>query len=93
MAMMAADKQKLVDERWVVQVCKVTCCGLMNFQQHCNSKKHLRKTATAGSAAIPEATSPGSGEDADSQALNPTYVGLQAQCRNYCKQVGRCVSC
>ena len=70
-----------------VQVCKVTCCGLMNFQQHCNSKKHLRKTATAGSAAIPEASSPGSGEDADSQTQNPTYVGLQAQCRTYCKQV------
>ena len=59
----------------------------MNFQQHCNSKKHFRKTATAGSAAIPEANSPGSGEDADSQTHNPTYVGLQAQCRNYCKQV------
>ena len=60
----------------------------MNFQQHCNSKKHLRKTASAGTAAIPEVGSPGSGEENDGpQALNPTYVGLQAQCRNYCKQV------
>lgn len=72
------------------QVCKVTCCGLMNFQQHCNSKKHLRKLAAAGAAAIPEAGSAGStnGDDLDgSQSLNPTYVGLQAQCRTYCKQV------
>jgi len=26
-----------------LQVCSVTCCGIINFKQHCTSKKHLRK--------------------------------------------------
>lgn len=76
-----------------LQVCRVTCCGMANFKQHCGSKKHLRKAAAAGAAAIPDVGSPSDqagGEDGDvGGALNPTYVGLQAQCRNYCKQV-RC---
>ena len=75
----------------------MTCCGMTNFQQHCNSKKHLRKAAAAGAAAIPDLGSPGCPDSlADGlhdpaeglQSINPTYVGLQAQCRNYCKQVG-----
>jgi len=72
----------------VMQTCKVSCCGLMNYQQHCNSKRHLRKTAAVGAALLSEAGSPNTGDEADSSpSLNPTYVGLQAQCRNYCKQV------
>ena len=31
-----------------MQVCNVTCCGLPNFEQHCASKRHLRKLAVAG---------------------------------------------
>ena len=80
--------------RLLTQVCRVTCCGMTNFQQHCNSKKHLRKAAAAGAAAISDLGSPGCPDSlADDpaeglQSANPTYVGLQAQCRNYCKQVG-----
>ena len=80
--------------RLLPQVCRVTCCGMTNFQQHCNSKKHLRKAAAAGAAAIPDMGSPGCPDSlADDpaeglQSVNPTYVGLQAQCRTYCKQVG-----
>ncbi len=64
-------------------MCGITCCGLVNFEQHCASKKHLRRAAAAagelagGSGGILEAG------DAE---RNTTYVGLQAQCRNYCKQ-------
>ena len=35
-----------------VQVCNVTCCGLPNFEQHCASKRHLRKLAVAGMGAV-----------------------------------------
>ena len=71
-----------------MQTCNVSCCGLMNYQQHCNSKRHLRKTAAAAAAVVSEAASPNTGDEDDgSPSLNPTYVGLQAQCRNYCKQV------
>lgn len=73
-------------------MCRVTCCGLANFQQHCSSKRHLRKAAAAGALAIPDLARGAGGKSGDDsetqQASNPTYVGLQAQCRNYCKQVG-----
>ena len=38
--------------RCCVQVCNVTCCGLPNFEQHCASKRHLRKLAVAGLGAV-----------------------------------------
>ena len=28
-----------------MQVCRVICSGIANFQQHCSSKRHLRKAA------------------------------------------------
>jgi hypothetical protein len=72
----------------LLQTCNVSCCGFINYQQHCNSKRHLRKTAAAGSALLSEAGSPNTGDEEESSPnLNPTYVGVQAQCRNYCKQV------
>lgn len=61
------------------QVCGITCCGLVNFEQHCSSKKHLRRAAAAAGG--------GMASDSTDNERNTTYVGLQAQCRNYCKQV------
>ncbi len=64
------------------QVCGVTCCGLVNFEQHCSSKKHLRRAAAAAGALA----GGGMASDSTGDERNTTYVGLQAQCRNYCKQ-------
>jgi hypothetical protein len=81
----------------ILQVCSVTCCGIINFEQHCTSKKHLRKAAAvaqatvssnslflAGSNATPTASTASDG------GTGTTYVGIKAQCRTYCKQV--CIS-
>ncbi|EIE24823.1 hypothetical protein COCSUDRAFT_46959 [Coccomyxa subellipsoidea C-169] len=64
------------------EVCGVTCCGLVNFEQHCSSKKHLRRAAAAAGALA----GGGMASDSTGDERNTTYVGLQAQCRNYCKQ-------
>ena len=32
-------------QRLPLQVCRVICSGIANFQQHCSSKRHLRKAA------------------------------------------------
>ena len=77
-----------------LQVCGVTCCGIINFEQHCTSKKHLRKAAGVAHAtvssdsllALPQEGTSGSAPASDS-ANGTTYVGYQAQCRTYCKQV------
>lgn len=84
-----------------MQVCGVTCCGAANYEQHCLSRRHQRKMATAASANFRAAgefppnpagfvnlTVPAgpSGEAVSST----TYVGPQAQCRNYCQQVRHC---
>lgn len=74
----------------------MTCCGLLNFEQHCVSKKHLRRAAGAAEEALqlrasPPALSPapppGALLPAQDGAPGTTYVGLQAHCRNYCNQV------
>ncbi|BDA49260.1 probable selenocysteine insertion sequence-binding protein 2-like at C-terminar half [Coccomyxa sp. Obi] len=65
------------------EVCGITCCGLVNFEQHCSSKKHLRRAAAAAGALA----GGGMASDSTDNERNTTYVGLQAQCRNYCKQV------
>ena len=36
-------------------VCSVTCCGHANFEQHCVSRRHLRKVAAVASAALASA--------------------------------------
>ncbi|KAK9814056.1 hypothetical protein WJX72_000039 [[Myrmecia] bisecta] len=76
------------------EVCHVVCCGHVNFEQHCTSKKHLRKAAAAAAAASlcpPMAPSSDGSEGAAMNGADPasttTYVGIQAQCRNYCMQV------
>ena len=66
------------------QVCGITCCGLVNFEQHCSSKKHLRKAAAAAGALTGASVVASDSTDTE---RNTTYVGLQAQCRSYCKQV------
>ena len=77
-----------------VQVCSVTCCGIINFEQHCTSKKHLRKAAAVAHATVSNNSLFLPGNDAtptasqSSDAANgTTYVGIKAQCRTYCKQV------
>ena len=78
----------------IVQVCGVTCCGAANFEQHCLSRRHQRKVASAESAyragggagdliSPPMGAASISGEPASAM----TYVGPQAQSRNYCQQV------
>ena len=73
-----------------VQICDVVCSGESNFQQHLSSKRHLRRTAQAGVQAL-DANTYNSAEEEKQQssveAANPTYMGLGAQCRTYCKQV------
>lgn len=54
----------------------------MNFEQHCSSKKHLRRAAAAAGALA----GGGMASDSTDNERYTTYVGLQAQCRNYCKQ-------
>ena len=56
----------------------------MNFEQHCSSKKHLRKAAAAAGALTGASVVASDSTDTE---RNTTYVGLQAQCRSYCKQV------
>ena len=84
------------------QVCGVTCSGAANFEQHCMSWRHQRRVASAASATLRAAgveqgplpasgsgTGPsGAGGEAGSSGM--TYVGPQAQCRNYCRQVSGC---
>lgn len=65
-------------------MCGITCCGLVNFEQHCSSKKHLRKAAAAAGALTGASVVASDSTDTE---RNTTYVGLQAQCRSYCKQV------
>lgn len=75
---------------FAIQICRVVCCGESNFQQHLNSKRHLRRAAHAGTSALNaqmEASADGSQAQEPLNSSNPTYMGLQAQCRNYCKQV------
>jgi len=36
-------------------VCGVTCCGHANFEEHCASRRHLRKVAAVSSAALASA--------------------------------------
>ena len=67
-----------------LQVCGITCCGLVNFEQHCSSKKHLRKSAAVAGALSGASVMASDSTDTE---RNTTYVGLQAQCRSYCKQV------
>lgn len=69
------------------QVCNVTCCGRANFEQHCACKKHKRKVeaAAAGSAGGGGRELVGAAESDRDRGV--TYVGLQAQCGSYCKQV------
>lgn len=83
-----------------LQVCGVTCCGIINFEQHCTSKKHLRKAAGVAHAtvssdsllALPqEGTSVGA--PGSESGNGTTYVGHQAQCRTYCKQVHFATTC
>ena len=72
-----------------LQVCKVTCCGIANFEQHCSSKRHLRKAALeAASITAAAAGAAGGRPAAPPEHRGTTYMGRQAQCRNYCKQVG-----
>ncbi|DBA81301.1 TPA: Selenocysteine insertion sequence-binding protein 2 [Trebouxia sp. C0005] len=75
-------------------VCSVTCCGIINFEQHCTSKKHLRKAAAVAHAAVSSNSLFLAGNDATPTAstasdggTGTTYVGIKAQCRTYCKQV------
>ena len=71
-----------------LQVCKVTCCGIANFEQHCSSKRHLRKAALeAASITAAAAGAAGGRPAAPPEHRGTTYMGRQAQCRNYCKQV------
>ena len=77
-----------------LQVCSVTCCGIINFEQHCTSKKHLRKAAAVAHAAVSTNSLFLAGSDATPTAstasdggTGTTYVGIKAQCRTYCKQV------
>ena len=78
----------------MLQVCGVTCCGIINFEQHCTSKKHLRKAAGVAHAtvtgdnllALPQEAQSVAAPSSDT-ANGTTYVGYQAQCRTYCKQV------
>jgi len=77
-----------------LQVCSVTCCGIINFKQHCTSKKHLRKAAAVAHAAVSSNSLFLAGSDATPTAstasdggTGTTYVGIKAQCRTYCKQV------
>ena len=65
-------------------MCGITCCGLVNFEQHCSSKKHLRKSAAVAGALSGASVMASDSTDTE---RNTTYVGLQAQCRSYCKQV------
>ena len=92
-------------QRLPVQICGVTCCGLGNFEQHCASKRHLRKLAQAthaseGSAAPSAEHDPAEGEGSAGpgpadrgEGSATTYVGPSADCRSYCKQVGACLLC
>ncbi|KAK9832746.1 hypothetical protein WJX81_007203 [Elliptochloris bilobata] len=76
------------------EICGITCCGRANFEQHRACKKHLRKAALAastgcapgGSAGPGPTYELGSGPEPERDRAT-TYVGLQAQCRAYCKQV------
>lgn len=74
------------------QICGITCCGRANFEQHRACKKHLRKAAIAAAAAADAGGGtgpifePGAGLEPERDRMT-TYVGLQAQCRSYCKQV------
>ena len=81
----------------------MTCCGVGNFEQHCASKRHLRKLMQAGAGGSSDSLAgPSSdheaqeGEAPESQAAAAagreggaanTYVGPSADCRSYCKQV------
>lgn len=76
------------------QVCSVTCCGIINFEQHCTSKKHLRKAAAVARATVsssslflPGAEATPTASQSSDAANGTTYVGVKAQCRTYCKQV------
>lgn len=78
----------------VQQVCSVTCCGIINFEQHCTSKKHLRKAAAVARATVsssslflPGAEATPTASQSSDAANGTTYVGVKAQCRTYCKQV------
>ena len=84
----------VIDMDLHIQVCRVVCCGESNFQQHLSSKRHLRRLAHAGVQALDMQTPPHTDEapPVENGTVNPTYIGLQAQCRNYCKQVGGVLS-
>lgn len=80
----------------LLQVCNVTCCGIINFEQHCTSKKHLRKAAAVAHATVSsnslflagnDATPTATASTASDGGNGTTYVGIKAQCRTYCKQV------
>ena len=78
----------------VPQVCSVTCCGIINFEQHCTSKKHLRRAAAVAHATVsssslflPGADATPTASQSSDAANGTTYVGVKAQCRTYCKQV------
>lgn len=81
---MAAHASQCVEACCAAQVCGITCCGLVNFEQHCSSKKHLRKAAAAAGALTGASVVASDSTDTE---RNTTYVGLQAQCRSYCKQI------
>lgn len=73
----------------MLQVCRVTCCGRANFDQHCVSRRHLRKAARAEQKAADRsggpAFEPGGCPDTG-QEVQVSVGRLQALCRSYCKQ-------
>ena len=70
----------------MLQVCRITCCGRVNFEQHCVSRRHLRKAARteqkAADRSVGPAFEPGRCSDTGQVAVGE----LQALCRSYCKQ-------
>ena len=78
----------------------MTCCGIINFEQHCISKKQLRKVAGMAYAkassdnllALPQEGTTTNGP-ASELVSGTTYMGCQAQCFTYYKQVHTDSSC
>eukprot|EP01024_Parvocaulis_polyphysoides_P053825 TRINITY_DN5389_c1_g3_i2.p1 TRINITY_DN5389_c1_g3~~TRINITY_DN5389_c1_g3_i2.p1 ORF type:complete len:317 (+),score=37.21 TRINITY_DN5389_c1_g3_i2:1015-1965(+) len=75
------------------EVCDKTCNSLTNYLQHVQSRKHSQKLQLRSSSVVEEGRRGGdaaSSTGARSEAVHSshtTYVGIDAQCREYCKQV------
>eukprot|EP01025_Chloroclados_australasicus_P031460 TRINITY_DN3179_c1_g1_i11.p1 TRINITY_DN3179_c1_g1~~TRINITY_DN3179_c1_g1_i11.p1 ORF type:complete len:631 (-),score=71.51 TRINITY_DN3179_c1_g1_i11:764-2656(-) len=90
----AAEQQISQSQDLYCEVCNKTCNSLTNYLQHVQSKRHSQKlqTRAVGMLSTTEQdiqsaqTQLTSSIDA-SQGSHMTYVGVDAQCREYCTQI------